>query len=54
MNEDKKNPTESNNVIAHFETFNLGPGTYCGGVIKLRANPKGGPPRFSHKLSQSC
>ena len=41
MNEDKKNPQESNNVIAHFGTFNIaGPGTYCGGVIKLRANPK--------------
>ena len=41
MNEDKKNLKESDNVIAHFGTFKIsGPGTYCGGVIKLRGNPK--------------
>jgi HEPN domain-containing protein len=43
MNEDKKIPQESNNVIAHFGTFDFtgkGPGTYCGGVVKFRANPK--------------
>ena len=43
MNEDKKIPQVSNNVIAHFGTFDSagkGPGTYSSGVVKLHANPK--------------
>jgi HEPN domain-containing protein len=43
MNEDKKIPQVSNNVIAHFGTFDFagkGPGSYSSGAVKLRANTK--------------
>ena len=43
MDKDKNKSQEESKVIAHFGTFDLagkGPGTFCGGVVKLRANPQ--------------
>jgi HEPN domain-containing protein len=41
MNDKKNNQQKSNNFRLHLGTITIkGPGTYCGGVIKLRANPK--------------